>query len=168
MRYELFVGGRYLKSKRKQAFISIITLISVGGVAMGVAALIVVTSVMTGFTQQLTDKILGVYSHLVIIKEGEPFVEYPEVTAEIKGVPGVVAATPFIQTQVMLTTTGGDMTGAVLRGVDIKSAPDVISVKKDMVKGSFEDLGKGPRTGPPASSSGRSLPRSWGWPSATT
>jgi lipoprotein-releasing system permease protein len=142
MRYEFFIGRRYLKSKRKQAFISLITLISVGGVALGVAALIVVTSVMTGFTRQLTDKILGVYSHLVILKEGEPFSDYPEVIDEIKKVPGIVAVTPFIQTQVMLTTAGGDMTGAVLRGVDLASAPAVISVKRDMVKGSFDDLEK--------------------------
>jgi len=140
MRYELFIGGRYLKSKRKQTFISLITLISVGGVALGVAALIVVTSVMTGFTKQLTDKILGVYSHLVVLKEGEPFVEYREVSDELARVPGVVASTPFIQTQVMLSGAEGEMTGAVLRGVDIASAPAVISVKRDMVQGSFEDL----------------------------
>jgi lipoprotein-releasing system permease protein len=140
MRYELFIGARYLKSKRKQAFISLITLISVGGVALGVAALIVVTSVMTGFTQQLTDKILGVYSHLVVLKEGEPFAEYPEVGREIDRIPGVVASTPFIQTQVMLAGAGGEMTGAVLRGVDVAGAPAVISVKKDMVAGSFDDL----------------------------
>jgi lipoprotein-releasing system permease protein len=140
MRYELFIGRRYLKSKRKQAFISLITLISVGGVALGVAALIVVTSVMTGFTHQLTDKILGVYSHLVVLKEGEPFVDYIEVAEDLSKVPGVVASTPFIQTQVMLAGAGGDMTGAVLRGVDVKTAPSVISVKKDMVKGSFDDL----------------------------
>ncbi len=140
MRYELFIGRRYLKSKRKQAFISLITLISVGGVALGVAALIVVTSVMTGFTRQLTDKILGVYSHLVVLKEGESFVDYLEVIQELNRVPGVVASTPFIQTQVMLTGAGGDMTGAVLRGVDVKTAPSVISIKRDMVKGSFDDL----------------------------
>jgi lipoprotein-releasing system permease protein len=140
MRYELFIGSRYLKSKRKQAFISLITLISVGGVALGVAALIVVTSVMTGFTKQLTDKILGVYSHLVVLKEGDPFIEYPEVMDQMGRIPGVVASTPFIQTQVMLSGAGGEMTGAVLRGVDVATAPAVISIKHDMVKGSFDDL----------------------------
>ena len=55
-------------------------------------------------------------------------------------IPGVVASTPFIQTQVMLTGVDGEMTGAVLRGVDVATAPAVISVKRDMVKGSFEDL----------------------------
>jgi lipoprotein-releasing system permease protein len=161
MRYELFVGRRYLKSKRKQAFISLITLISVGGVALGVAALIVVTSVMTGFTNQLTDKILGVYSHMVVLKEGEPFVEYPEVSDVIKKVPGVVAATPFIQTQVMLTTTGGDMTGAVLRGVDIRTAPDVISIKRDLVEGRFEDLER-PQDLPPGVILGTELAKKLG------
>ncbi len=142
MLYELFIGARYLKSKRKQAFISLITLISVGGVALGVAALIVVTSVMTGFTRQLTDKILGVYSHLVVLKEGEPFADYPDVARELARIPGVVASTPFIQTQVMLAGVDGEMTGAVLRGVDVATAPAVISVKNDMVKGSFDDLNK--------------------------
>jgi lipoprotein-releasing system permease protein len=104
MRYELFIGSRYLKSKRKQAFISLITLISIGGIALGVATLIIVTSVMTGFTRELTDKILGVYSHIVVLKDGEPFVEYLDTAETLKKIPGVTAATPFIQTQVMLAS----------------------------------------------------------------
>ncbi len=140
MRYEFFISRRYLKSKRKQAFISIITIISIGSVALGVAALIVVNSVMTGFTEQLTGKILGAYAHLVVLKEASVFNDYRSVMDQIKDIPGIVASTPFIQTQVMLSSSNGKIEGSVLRGIDVATAPSVISLKRDLVSGNLNDL----------------------------
>jgi lipoprotein-releasing system permease protein len=71
MSYELFIGLRYLKAKRKQFFISIITLISITGVFLGVMALIIVLAVMNGFETDIKEKILGTYSHIILLKHGE-------------------------------------------------------------------------------------------------
>lgn len=146
MKYELLVSLRYLKAKRKQTFISIITIISIGGVALGVAALIVVISVMTGFKEDLQEKILGVYSHLVISKYYDPLgdidkrIDYHDAIEIVDKTPGVLASTPFIQTQVMLTSKFGGATGSFLRGIDVKTAPNVISLEKDLIKGSIDEL----------------------------
>src|SRR5574340_101421 len=100
MPYELFIGLRYLKAKRKSAFISIITVISVAGVALGVMALIIVLAVMTGFEESLTEKILGTNAHVVVLKSGDGIEDYPGTIEKLKKIEGVVAATPFIYNQV--------------------------------------------------------------------
>ena len=100
MSYELFIGLRYLKAKRKQTFVSLITLISIAGVMVGVTALIVVIAVMNGFKEDLRDKILGVTSHVVISRFDGNISKYQEVRAKVEEVSGVNAATPFIYTQV--------------------------------------------------------------------
>jgi lipoprotein-releasing system permease protein len=141
--YELFISRRYLKAKRKQTFISLITIISIGGVALGVAALIIVISVMTGFKEDLQDKILGAHSHLVVLKEGTYVQEYREAIDRIEKIKGIVAATPFIQTQVMLSSDNGGISGAILRGIDPETAPGVISIKKDLKLGSLDELSTG-------------------------
>src|SRR3990172_101789 len=107
MRYELFIGWRYLKAKRKQTFISIITLISVAGVAVGVMALIVVLAVMSGFERELRQKILGVNSHFLVMRLGGPLTDYGRVVALVKEIPEVVAASPIITGQAMLASSGG-------------------------------------------------------------
>ena len=78
MPYELFIALRYLKAKRKSAFISIITLISTAGVALGVMALIVVLAVMTGFESDLKEKILGTNAHIVVLKSGDGIGKYQQ------------------------------------------------------------------------------------------
>src|SRR3972149_4312641 len=124
MPFELFVGLRYLKARRKQAFISLITLISIGGVALGVMALIVVLAVMSGFEHDLRAKILGTNAHLWVLGYGDRGIEEPaQALEQIRGVPHVVAAPPFTYHQVMLSTDRG-AGGAVLRGVDITSAQE--------------------------------------------
>ncbi len=140
MRFEWFVCLRYLKAKRKQGFISLITIISVAGVMVGVMALIVVLSVMTGFTDEFRDKILGINSHIVVQRIGETMGNYRKVLAETEGIEGVVAATPYIYTQTMITGGIGG-SGAVLRGIDPHSASSVLTIQKDLVKGSIEELG---------------------------
>jgi lipoprotein-releasing system permease protein len=139
--FELFLGIKYLKAKRKQRFISVITVISILGVMMGVMALIVVLSVMNGFRADLMSKILGVNSHLLVLNLGGPFTDYRQVEESVRKEEGVVAATPFIFTQVMLNNAG-NVSGAVLRGIDPDSAGGVTGFE-DMIKsGSLSSLGE--------------------------
>lgn len=117
MSLETFIGLRYLKAKRKQTFISLITFISLGGVAVGVTTLIVVLAVMNGFEEDLKSKILGVNSHIVLLGDQRPVSDHAEAVAEAAGVRGVKAVEPFIYTQVMIGALGGEAGGA-LKGVD--------------------------------------------------
>ncbi|MDP2646465.1 MAG: lipoprotein-releasing ABC transporter permease subunit [Desulfobacterales bacterium] len=125
MSYEFFIGGRYLRAKQKQSFISLITLLSIAGVTLGVMALIVVIAVMAGFESDLKSRILGVESHIVVMRYGDPFADYRRVLDYLKKSDDIQAATPFIYTQVMIRSSSG-ISGAVLRGIDPESAPKVI------------------------------------------
>ncbi len=155
--YELFIGMRYLRAKRKQTFISIITLISVAGVMMGVMALVVVLSVMNGFRADLMSKILGVNSHLLILNYGGAFSDYGKIAEKVERQSDVVALTPFIYSQVMVNNSG-NVTGAILRGVDPDSAGKVVGIAR-MIKGGSLNALKGLRDGPPAIIIGRELSR---------
>jgi lipoprotein-releasing system permease protein len=152
MSYELFVGLRYLKAKRKQTFVSLITLISIAGVMVGVTALIVVLAVMNGFKEDLREKILGVTSHVVISRFDGTIADYQQLRAKAESIPGVSAATPFIYTQVMISSRQA-ISGAVLRGIEPETAVKVIKLSKSLKTGSLEDLevadtGGGQRTAP--------------------
>ncbi|MGD8254755.1 MAG: lipoprotein-releasing ABC transporter permease subunit [Syntrophobacterales bacterium] len=139
MSYELFIGLRYLKAKRKQTFVSLITLISIAGVMVGVTALIVVIAVMNGFKEDLRDKILGVTSHVVISRFDGNISKYQKVRAKVEEVAGVNAATPFIYTQVMISSRKA-ISGAVLRGIEPKTASKVINLPKNLRSGSLDEL----------------------------
>jgi lipoprotein-releasing system permease protein len=139
MRFEAFLAIRYLKAKRKQAFISVITVISVVGVMMGVMALIVVLSVMNGFREDLMGKILGVNSPLVVLSYEGAFPNYDRIARETSSVEGVVAATPFIYSQVMVSGQGS-VSGAVLRGIDTSTAGKVIAIDRMIKRGSLQSL----------------------------
>ena len=142
MRFEWFVSLRYLRAKRKQSFISIITLISIAGVAVGVTALIVVLAVMTGFTTELREKILGINAHVVVQKYGTTITKYRVIEEQLKNVPGVAAITPYMYSQVMITGIAGG-TGAVLRGIDPDSAASVLKIADNMIEGNIPDLKPG-------------------------
>lgn len=139
MPYELLIGLRYLRAKRKSTFISIITFISTAGVALGVMALIVVLAVMTGFEEDLKDKILGTNADVVVLKNGGVIEGYWALMDRLKKVPGVTAATPFIYSQVMLST-GSNVSGVVLRGIDPGTDAGVTNLKKSLVEGSLAAL----------------------------
>ena len=139
MRFETFLAIRYLKAKRKQAFISLITVISVIGVMMGVMALIVVLSVMNGFREDLMGKILGVNSHLVVLSYEGAFLDYDRIARDTSAVEGVVAATPFIYSQVMVNSQGS-VSGSVLRGIDTSTAGKVIAIDRMIKRGSLQSL----------------------------
>lgn len=139
MPFELFIGLRYLKAKRKSTFISIITFISTAGVTLGVMALIVVLAVMTGFEADLKEKILGTNAHIVVIRSGAPMENYLPVMEKLKGFKGVEAATPFIYNQVMLSS-GKNVSGVVLRGIDVATDRQVTRLSKSVVEGGLDQL----------------------------
>jgi len=139
MNFELYVALRYLLARRKQAFISVISLISVLGVALGVAALIIVLGVMTGFSTDLRDKILGVNAHLFVLSTAGGISDYQDLVLRASEVDGVVGAAPFIYSEVMLSTPQG-VKGVALRGIDPDAAPEVIDLEKDMFAGKVSDL----------------------------
>jgi len=138
MSYELFISLRYLRAKRKQVFVSIITFISIAGIFLGVAALIIVLAVMNGFENDLRNKILGINSHIVLMQYSGAMSDYQKVMEKISEVDGVVASTPFIYTQAMLKN-GGRTGGVVLRGMATDSAPKVINLGR-MQEGSLDNL----------------------------
>ncbi len=139
--FEWFVSLRYLRAKRKQKFISLITLISILGVAVGVLALIVVLSVWTGFTEGLRDQIIGVNAHALVQRFGSAISDAEDVTAKIEAVDGVVATTPYIYGQALISSAS-QSTGVVLRGIDAPSAMRVLSIGQKMQAGQLTDLDK--------------------------
>ncbi|MBN2539454.1 MAG: lipoprotein-releasing ABC transporter permease subunit [Deltaproteobacteria bacterium] len=161
MSYEFFIGLRYLRAKRKQTFISVNTFISVAGVFLGVAALIIVLSVMNGFEIELRDKILGINSHIVLMEYSGGMKNHKQVMKELRSVDGVVASTPFIYGQAMLKNEGR-ATGAVLRGMSTETSADVISLGK-MIEGDIAYLsGRGNDTGLPGVIIGKELAQNLG------
>ena len=139
MFFELFLSIRYLRAKRKQAFISVITVISVLGVMIGVMALVVVLSVMNGFRADLMSKILGVKSHLLVLSYKGAFNDYKRVAGRVGQVEGAVATTPFIHSQVMVNRSG-NVSGAILRGIHPQTAGNVLSIENMIKDGSLSSL----------------------------
>lgn len=139
MRFEWFVCLRYLRAKRKHNFISLISIISVAGVAIGVMALIIVLAVMTGFTNELRDKILGVNSHIVVQKIEGRITDPTEIQQQLQTIPGIIATTPYLFSQTMITS-GDAGTGAILRGIDPDSANRVLDLDRHLNGGHIADL----------------------------
>ena len=135
MSFELFISLRHLKSKRAQKFISLNTWISIGGVALGVMALIVVIAVMSGFGKDLRDKILGTNSHIVVTNITRSGMDnFESVITKVMQSEGIKAAAPFILNQVMLTF-GSKSSGVVVRGVDPEREAMVSDLEKNMIQG---------------------------------
>lgn len=140
MSFELFISLRYLRSRRTQKFISLITWISIGGVAVGVMALIVVIAVMSGFSKDLRDKILGTNSHVVVTNvAGGGIRDFERVLGEVEQVDQVVAAAPFILHQVMLTHADS-VAGVIIRGVDPVREPRVSDLERNLIEGTLNSL----------------------------
>lgn len=121
MAVELFIGRRYLRAKQKQAFISLITFLSVAGVTVGVMALIIVLAVMAGFEKDLKSKILNVNAHITL-QSLTPMVDYRRVIETVTQTPGVESATPLIEDQAMLSFGSSRTSAAQIRGVDLPTA----------------------------------------------
>ncbi len=139
MSFELFVARRYLLARRKQAFISVISFLSIAGVALGVAALIIVLGVMTGFGENLRDKILGMNPHVIVNSVDGFFADYRRVQKKVEKMEGVRSVSPFLYTEVMLSTAGR-VKGAALRGIDPLEGADFLSLQKNMVVGTLAEL----------------------------
>lgn len=141
--FELAFALRYLRARRKQAFISVITVISVGGIALGVAALIIVLAVMTGFEQDLREKILGIRAHILVTRQ--QFSEAPqlllsdEVMQRIRAVDGVAGVSPFVFGQVMVRSPNRTQ-GIAIRGVDPRLEASVSDLQKNMIEGKLDSL----------------------------
>ena len=136
--YSLQIGLRYLRSK-KRAAVSMITLISIIGVALGVAALLAVLSITTGFEESFRDKVLGVNAHVLILKYGREFREYSEVVDSVGKMPEVAGVAPFSINEMMLTK--GDRRAVVLvKGVTPEGVNTVLDLPQQMVAGDLGDL----------------------------
>ena len=141
MSFELFISLRYLRAGRKQVFVSIITFISLAGIFLGVAALIIVLAVMNGFETDLRDKILGINSHIVLMESSGTMRNYQKIRKDCASVDGVVAATPFIYSQAILKN-GENVSGVVLRGLATEEGGlNIINLGK-MKEGSIDYLGQ--------------------------
>ena len=144
--YEIFVGLRYLRAKRRTRTISFNTFISITGITLGVAALIGTLGIMTGFKEDMQAKILGTTSHVVVQERGsQSMTGYSDLVTKIEGVPGVIAATPYIFKQVLLTSKTG-VQGIILRGIDPVKEPQVTEVAENVKFGEIKDLVSPPVT----------------------
>lgn len=139
MNYELFIGLRYLRARRRETFISLITVISVLGVMLAVMTLNVVMSVMSGFEETLRDRLLGINAHIALVRSGEPLRDYEKVLAEMSKEPGVMAASPTIYGQVMITS-GSRVSGVVVRGVDPDRVNNVVNIQSYLREGTLAAL----------------------------
>src|ERR1700710_1152348 len=99
--FERAVAGRYLRSRRGERFVSVIAAFSMIGIALGVATLIIVMSVMNGFRQELLGRILGLTGHLGIYAAGPPMTNFDDILARVKGLPGVTGAMPVVEGQAL-------------------------------------------------------------------
>jgi len=138
---ELFIGLRYTRAKRRNHFISFISLVSMLGIAVGVTALITVISVMNGFEKELTDRILGMVSHATISGIGESVHDWQGALTKADANPHVRGAAPYVERQALLQ--GTRVTGAVIRGVLPEAEPKVSEIDRKMLKGKLEDLKSG-------------------------
>ncbi len=131
MDLELLIALSHLRSRRQDAGISLIALLSMVGVTVGVAVLIIVLSVMEGFEIELRKKILGNQAHLLVLSYGGPVEEPDELVQKVEAVPGITAVTPFTYSEVMLKTPGG-VAGAILKGIDPARALNVNDIASDI------------------------------------
>jgi lipoprotein-releasing system permease protein len=138
--FEWALSLRYLKAKRQHVFISLITWISVGGVAVGVMALIVVLAVMSGFEDLLKHKIVGTNAHVVVLQlDSHRLKDYEHVVERVQQAPHVIAVTPFVYSQVMLSSRTNAM-GVVIRGIDPTREQLVTDLAKNIREGGLERL----------------------------
>jgi lipoprotein-releasing system permease protein len=140
--YEWLLGTRYLRGGQRRGFVSFISLVSVAGLATGVAVLIVVLSVMNGFEQELRSRILSVTAHAQLTGLDGPLDDWREARARALRLPGVEAAVPYIEAQAMFAQ-GTRLTGAQLRGIDPAEEARAVGLGRRLLSGSLEALTPG-------------------------
>jgi len=141
VRYELFISLRYLRAKRREAFISLITVITTLGVTIGVMTLDIVLSVMTGFEEDLRARILGFNPHVVISSMTGPISDYQQIVEKVRQMPEVEAAAPFVYSQVMVTSRQS-VSGVLVRGLEPAHANDVVDLADHLKDGTLDGLGR--------------------------
>ncbi len=139
--FERAVAARYLRARKGERAVSVIAGFSLAGIALGVATLIVVLSVMGGFRQELLGRILGLNGHLGVVMNDGPFRDYAEVTARIRALPDVVQAVPTLEGQVLITTDEGASAGALVRGIAPEDMRARGIIADNIRAGSLADFG---------------------------
>ena len=136
---ELFIGLRYTRAKRRNHFISFISLISMLGIALGVMALIVVLSVMNGFENELRGRILGMVSHVTVSSYDGSLQDWPGLNEQIAENTQVIGSAPYIEAEAMLSNRSS-VSGTIVRGIDPELEPEVSDIHRNMTFGKFSDL----------------------------
>lgn len=139
--FEKFMGFRFLMAKRTGQVVSLITVISVFAVVVGCAGMVVVMSVMDGFSSDLRQKILGTNAHLVVMKYGNHFKDYRSVLKKTASLPGVVGSSPYILNEVMISSES-NISGAVIKGIDVSTVDKVSSIGANITEGAIASLDK--------------------------
>jgi lipoprotein-releasing system permease protein len=142
---ELFVGLRYLRAKRRTRFVSFITLISLIGIALGVAALIVILSVMNGFEGELRGRLLSMSAHGSVTRVGGLTEDWENLVEQVSSEPGVTAAAPFVQMEGMIQA-GRELYGVLVHGVDPLYEKPLSGEMINMVEGDLDVLQAGSRS----------------------
>ena len=157
--FELFLGLRYLRARGQRTNLSLFVWIGIGGVFLGVAALIVVLAVMTGFQDGIRDKIIAANPHILIFESsGRGVGDAAALAARVRGMGGVKAVTPFVLQQALFTTPGGAAQGGLLRGVDFNAAGMAADIRSQLRVGNLAPLARGE----PSILLGRELARNLG------
>ncbi len=138
--FERKVAGRYLRARRGERFVSVIAVFSLVGIALGVATLIIVMSVMNGFRQELIGQILGLNGDIGVFGAGQPLTNYDDLAARVRSVPGVTAAFPIVQDQVLMSGPQGGASGGIARGITPKALAQLPTVANHVVAGRIDDL----------------------------
>jgi lipoprotein-releasing system permease protein len=138
--FERMVAFRYLRARRQEGFVSVIAIFSLLGIALGVATLIIVMSVMNGFRADLIGRILGLNGHLAVYGETAALPDFDAAAAKVRQVPGVNEATPLVEGQVMATGEGGGA-GAMVRGIRPADIRNRALIADHIVAGSLADFG---------------------------
>ncbi|HDD44095.1 MAG TPA: lipoprotein-releasing ABC transporter permease subunit [Candidatus Desulfofervidus auxilii] len=140
--YELFIALKYLRAKRRQKFISAITIISIFGVMVGVMALIIVLSVMSGFEKEVRNRILGLNAHIFIFNFKGPLFNYEKIMTKVEKEKEVLGVAPFVYGQVMINTSYS-VSGAILRGIDPERIGKVSNLPHILKAGNLSILKEG-------------------------
>lgn len=136
---ERWIGTRFLMAKRGSRVVSLITVISVFAVTVGTAGMIIVMGVMNGFSHDLRTKIMGTNAHLIVLKYGNNFSNYPSVIRELQAIPDIVAQSPFVLNEVMVSSQD-NLSGAIVKGIDPHAILGVTTLASTMVEGSLKGL----------------------------
>jgi lipoprotein-releasing system permease protein len=141
--FERLVAWRYLRARRKEAFISVIAGFSFVGIMLGVATLIIVMAVMNGFRTELVSRILGINGHMIIQPIDGPFTDYADLVKKFEAVPGIKMALPLVEGQVLASSRTGGSTGALVRGTRAEDLTKLKAVSDNIKSGDMVGFAAG-------------------------